>query len=312
MVHKTYPKIRRLWMEETEWIEEHVVYIQEKIDWANLSIWKEWWHIFVWSRNQIVWDEKRKEWFNWAVQYCNSHEWINSFLNAYPEHRLYWERLVPHTIRYNDDAYRKFYLFDILQPDWTWMDLSNVIDIAQKYNIYYPIVHYVWQTSKEKIIEICKEYAGKSQIWQKWEWVVIKSYTFVNKFWNPCNSKYVTDDFKEENTLVFWWNKWEWWEYSVEKDIARKYVTPWRVLKIINKLMIKYWNLEMKYIPEIMSLTMNDVISEEMWWILKQFKNPIIDFELLNKLVTSKAKLYYISYINWDMNLFDWHTWEQQ
>ena len=76
--------------------------------------------------------------------------------------------------------------------------------------------------------------------------------------------------------------------------------------------MIKYWNLELKYIPEIMSLAMNDIISEEMWWILKQFKNPIIDFQLLNKLVCEKTKLYYMSYVNWDKNLFEWHeSWEQ-
>lgn len=312
MKHISYPKIRRLWMEETKWIHEHDVFIQEKIDGANLSVRTENGSTFVWSRTQIVGDADRKEWFNWAVQYCNSHQWIQHFLNEHPWKRMFGEWLVPHTIRYNDTAYRKFYLFDILNEDGSWMDLLDVLDIANKYSICHPILYEHGVFSFDEIVEKSKEYAWKSELWPKWEWVVIKSYTFINQFWNPCNAKYVTEEFKEENTLVFWWNKWEWWEYSVEKDIVWKYITPWRILKLINKLMIKYWKLEMKYIPEIMSLAMNDIVTEEMWWILKQFKNPLIDFQYLNRLVCNKTKLYYISYLNWEKTLFEWHeTWEQ-
>jgi ATP-dependent RNA circularization protein (DNA/RNA ligase family) len=46
--------------------------------------------------------------------YINSHDGLNAFHTKYRDLRLYGEWLVPHTLKtYNDDAWRKFYVFDV-------------------------------------------------------------------------------------------------------------------------------------------------------------------------------------------------------
>jgi hypothetical protein len=43
-------------------------------------------------------------------------------------------------------------------------------------------------------------------------------------------------------------------------------------------------------IPRLLHTVYYDVITEEMWEILKQFKNPTINFKLLNGYVTARIK----------------------
>lgn len=305
MQHIAYPKIKRLWLEEVEGIHEGLIVIQEKIDGANLSIrWDEW--ICVWSKTQVVGTPDRKEGFNGAVQYANNHKGIQELLKLYPNYRLFWEWLVRHSLEYDRQHYKHFYLFDILDGE-TWLDSNVVTMLADEYGIKHPQVFFTWVTeNEEKLLSVIKEYAWQSCLWPKWEGVVIRNDNFVNKFWSRCLGKYVTEEFAEVNSMVFGGNK-EHWEYSYEKDIVRKYVTPWRCLKLINKLLIKYdEKLEMRMIPEMMSITFHDVIQEEIWDIAK--KGWTINFKHLNKLVSEKAKFFFIAWINGEKHYFDWSS----
>ena len=108
-MHIKYPKIRRLGDEDNDGILMGKVYVQEKIDGANAQIWIEDGEIKCGSRTQEL-----TQGFNGFVDYAKSHEGIRKCLEANPNHRLFGEWLVRHTIAYNETVYKKFYLFDVM------------------------------------------------------------------------------------------------------------------------------------------------------------------------------------------------------
>jgi hypothetical protein len=261
-MHIKYPKIRRLNTDECEWILNWECIIEEKIDWANLSVWLEDWHIFVGSRTQTVWTNEKKEWFSWAVQYINNHEWIKKLLTKNPTRRLYWERLVQHTIQYNPQHYNKFYMYDILvgwdeeQPEF--LNPVEVIKIADEYNIEHPKL---FGTYTNPTIEQLESFFKEPNLWEKMEWVVIKNTSFINKFWRPQYAKLVSDQFKEENSIIFWnSNKYD----ELETRWAIKRTTPGRFMKMLNKIEQQRWEkFKSTNISEMLWRIQYDIISEE-------------------------------------------------
>ena len=69
-----------------------------------------------------------------------------------------------------------------------------------------------------------------------------------------------------------------------ELKIAREYITKGRLDKVKAKILTEKetgWNS--KYIGEYLGRVFNEIILEEMWNILKQYKNPKIDFKSFNQ-----------------------------
>lgn len=294
---KKYWKVKRLWTDEVEWILKWICYIQEKIDWANLSIWKEDWEIFVGSRTQIVWDRDRKEGFRGAVQYVNNHEWIKELFSVLEKEyntkdiRLYWEWLIPHTItNYNIDSYKHFYLFDI---EIKWENIR--IDLVSGYANYFQIkTPYTFLKKENPNKEEIEKFVWESKIWPVWEWIVIKNLDFVNKYWSRCYAKIVWEKFKEDNMITFWWmQKWD-----NEVKILLKFCIPWRIIKIINKIeQNEDKDIELQDIPRIIWMVYHDILTEEINFISKQW---IVDFKRLKKLCWKRTALISKSIILWE------------
>jgi hypothetical protein len=281
---RKYDKIFRLGKEETDWILNGTCYIEEKIDWANLSIWMEEWKICIWSRNLVVCDkENRLDWFNWAVEYVLQHEWIRELLQKMPELRLYWEWLVPHTVSYYPENYKHFYMFDI-EHDWWLIEPDKALEIADKYNIRCPKLLWILENpTQEQLLE----YVWNSVLWEIWEWIVIKNYWFVNKFWNYCYAKIVWDVFKETKYEKNIWIC----NDTVEKEIATKFNTMARFNKIIYKIEQEKWmeKINNKDIPKILWYMEYDILSEEIMIIKKYW---IVNFKLLQKEIMNITKQY--------------------
>lgn len=294
MEFKKYEKIYSLlnsdgeYREETDWILNWLCYIQEKIDGANLSIWKQDWEIKVWSRNQDV----SSKWFNWAVEYIKTHKGIKALLDGLEwEIRLYWEWLVPHTItNYNEEAYKHFYLFDI-EIDWKRISIESVYLFAEQYWIKTPFLFEVIENPNIKSLE---KYVWQSKIWPIWEWIVIKNLTFINRFWNNCYAKIVWEKFKESNSVVFG-NHQKW---DTEMKICNKYCVLGRVRKIINKVeQRENEDISKKHIWMIIWNLQYDIITEEIWDIQKQWK---VDFKRLKWLIGKRWGRIAIDLIEWN------------
>src|SRR5690349_22396912 len=111
---RKYDKIHRLGKEETEGILNGICHIEEKIDGANTSVWLENGQPQCGSRNRHLQGDD----FNGFVTYINHLFYdgpLCEYMMDHPTHILYGEWLVRHSISYNEDAYKKWYLFDIYE-----------------------------------------------------------------------------------------------------------------------------------------------------------------------------------------------------
>lgn len=285
--HIKYPKIMALHKEECEWILEWEVYVQEKIDWANCSIWYDEW-LCVWSRTQsimIKWEIKNH--FRGCCEYIKNHEWINNLLKDNPSFRLYWERLVSHTIIYPADKMNKFYLFDIL-VDWEFIDIDTVYQYANTYWILTPALLHKGEVDKVKL----KWLLDMQPMWVPWEWVVVKNFNFINKFYDKQYAKLVRPDFKESNNIVF--GNFE--KNNIEDEFAAKFINEARVLKIVNKIEQQQdAKITIEKTPMVLWLIYHDVFTEELWsfcW------NKTINFWMLKKNCDKRARHLFLTLLN--------------
>lgn len=286
MDFKKYPKIRRLGVSETEGILEGTCYIQEKIDGANTSIWKDEAGLRKASRNQEI-----TTGFNGFIDYVDQHEGINAFLNDNPGHRMYGEWLVPHTLQYSETSYKNFYLFDIENENEERLLIDEVNNIAYQYGIKAPTLFAKLQDPELEDIE---KYVGRSDLGEKGEGVVIKNPNFINKYGDRVYAKLVTQEFIEGNALTFGGNN----KYSdtyIEMYFANSYVTIPRIEKVINKLTPLVGEpLSEKHTARVINTVYHDIITEEAWEIAKKCKKRKLSFHELGRLCTRKAARMYL------------------
>lgn len=294
-VFRKYDKIHRLGKDEVEGILEGTCHIMEKIDGANLSIWKDDGKIHVGSRNNDVTEKG----FNGATEYVFGHVGIQELLDAHPEYHLYGEWLVRHTIDYKATSYKKFYMFDILTPDG-YMLPTEVVEIAEKYGIpFAPLLATIDNPTMEQI----NEFMGKSQFGDKGEGVVIKNMSYRNPFGDLVYGKLVSEEFKENNGITFGGNN-KFSDSYWEIYIMNKYITLARVKKVMDKVQpMVNERLDMKHIPRILQTTYHDMITEEAWEIAN--KVGTVDFKVLQRVCSKKIRQVYVDILNDSISIAD-------
>lgn len=287
MVFISYPKIHRLGKEENEGILHGTVYIQEKIDGANASVWLEDGEIVCGSRTR-----KLEEGFRGLVDYVKSHTGLKDLFAQHPDYRLYGEWLVRHTISYNETVYQNFYLFDILDND-QWLSPLEVEAMAKKFNLNHAYIFSVIENPKEDDV---KEFVGISKLGDKGEGVVLKNPGFINRFGNRCYAKIVTQSFKEDNATVFGGNN-KHSETYWEQYVVNKYLEIARVKKVMQKMEAKLdEKLDLKHTPIIANASYHDMLTEEIWDIQKKVLQ--INFSDLKRLSLKKSIRLYHDILN--------------
>jgi len=304
MEFKKYKKIFALHKEECEGLLEGLCYIQEKIDGANTSIW-------LGDDGEIHYGSRSRNLFLQKDSFNGFADWIENnkekLINLFKEHptlRLNGEWLVRHTIKYNELAYRKFYVFDMEKND-VWADelvpFEEMYLIAEKFNI--PTVE-MFATVENPTLEIIQEFSGKSSIGERGEGVVIKNPTFINKFGERQFGKFVTQEFKETNALVFGGNNKHsdtYWEVY----FMNKFMTLPRVQKVFHKMESEHGRLDMKHIPLVMGVCYHDLITEDGWEIAKIMgtKNDLFNFKKFKSLCDNKSKMIFIELLHNDLSV---------
>ena len=76
----------------------------------------------------------------------------------------------------------------------------------------------------------------------------------------------------------------------VEEDIVDKFVTSALVEKEFAKIVNETGGWSSKMIPRLLSSVFHELVCEEMWNILKAFKNPTVNFKVLNNFTIAKIK----------------------
>ena len=208
----------------------------------------------------------------------------------YPTWRLYGEFLVSHSLKtYRDDAWRKLYVFDVFDSGTEQFLPPEDYEAALKdggINVI-PVQSIVLNPTQEWLLKqlevntyLIKDGSGVG------EGIVLKRYDFVNKYGRTTWAKIVRNEFKEQNKAAFGVSTVE--MYNLEYDIAQM-LTEHVVLKV--KADITYivpWSS--KRIPELLGCVWHEFITEEMWVILKKYKNPTINFKALHRYVIQRIK----------------------
>ena len=168
-----------------------------------------------------------------------------------------------------------------------YTDYIEIEKACKEYGIdYIPVMSKLKYPKVEDIIELVKQnhflFPDNSFIG---EGIVIKNLDFTNRYGRRVWAKIVTSDFKQKKHV-----KDEKEKYSLEQEIAEKYLTFDIVDKVYAKLMIdkSYWNNKM--IPQLLGMVYHDFITECMWQILKDQKNPSINFKSLQVEVYKRTK----------------------
>ena len=294
MEFRKYQHVERFGTSEVEGIELGICFVFPKIDGTNSSVWlNKNVELRAGSRNRELTYEKDNAGFYNAI---SKDERILNYLKKHPTHRLFGEWLVPHSLKtYRDDAWRKFYIFDVCVDNDSEVGLEYI-----PYDIYKPLleefnldylapIRVVKNGDYENFIRcldqnifLIKDGQGAG------EGVVIKNYDFYNKYKRQTWAKIVTSEFKEkhhkEMGAPIIENK------MIEESIVEEYITLAFVEKEYSKILNDNDGWNSRLIPQLLSNVFYELINEEMWNVIKKFKMPTVNFKTLNSLTVNKIK----------------------
>lgn len=291
MFHK-YQHIERLGTTEVNGILEGECYIFPKIDGTNGQVWLEDGQIKVGSRNREITSESDNA---GCAKYIIENHIFDEVLRRYPDWHIFFEWLVPHTIKYYEDsAWRRPYVFDVAvynaETDcYRYLSYNHYSNILKQYdNIeVIPTLGILINPSAKDIEYLLDSNTYLCKDNKPGEGVVIKNYSFVNRFGRTTWAKVVRTEFKEKQHPT---SKPKQTVEEVEKDIIEQYITKSLVEKEQAKIINECGDWSSKYIPRLLGTIWHTFIDEETFHFTKQFKNPTIDFKVLNRLCNEKIK----------------------
>jgi len=124
---------------------------------------------------------------------------------------LFGEWLVPHSLKtYRDDAWRRFYIFDVCidrdEDVLEYIPYDIYMPMLKEFNLdYIPPIATITNPTYESLIKalektgqfLVKDGAGNG------EGLVVKNYNYYNKYGRQTWAKIVTNEFKEKNAKEF-------------------------------------------------------------------------------------------------------------
>lgn len=294
MEFKKYQHVERLGSTEVENIEVGTCHVFPKIDGTNASIWPADIGLQAGSRQRwLAEGQNDNAGFREALKDDPQFDGIKRALVAFPKLRFYGEWLVPHTLKtYRADAWRKFYVFDVTEETETgerYLPYEEYKLICDECGInYIPCIAIIKNGSYEDFIHVLQQNNyliedGKGI----GEGIVIKNYNFVNKWGRITWGKIITSEFKAQFHKVMGPNERE--NKLIEDAVAEKFCTAALVEKTYAKIVNESgWSSQM--IPRLLETVYHDLIIEEIYAILKEFKFPTINFKTLRCFVTQRIK----------------------
>ncbi len=234
-----------------------------------------------------------------------------SFFTEHPNLRLYGEWLVPHTLKtYRDDAWRKFYVFDVTMYDKDadaeiYLTYETYKAKLDEFGIdYIPALRIITDPTHEDLTRttdintyLLKEDLGVG------EGVVIKNYCFVNKYGRMKWGKIVRNDFKDKHYKDM--GAPERTNNLLEKELVDRFMDRSLVDKIYSIILrendISTHNttgesFQKKWIPRLLEQSYHDFVTEEIWVMVKYVQKEKlrgIDFKNLKQHSLNKVKQFY-------------------
>lgn len=279
MEFRKFQKVRPLGALETEGILDGTIYIFEKLDGSNAQV--RMGTDGVVCGRRTGWIEETGGQFQGFYDWAKAHE---PFKTLDPDLILYGEWLVKHTVQYRDMHYQKFYLFDVFSLSKNaYLPYEDVKAIAEQYECEYlkpmyigPFIDY----------EHLQGFVGQSEYAvNRGEGIVIKRYSFRNRFDQQVWAKVVCEKFREKFDAKRKAEK------SIDKydgsAICQALITEARVRKIREKgrngeLSVEFCGdmRDMRWIPHYLY---EDILEEDLYYIATHFEK--VDFKRLKSRV---------------------------
>lgn len=295
MNYKKYQHIEKLGTTEVEGILEGNVFLFYKIDGTNSCI-------FLKDENTLGFGSRKRELTLdkdnggfYASMLFNKDEYNKylKYLQNYPNHIIYGEWLIPHTIkRYKADAWKKLYVFDIYDAITdSYIPYSTYKDTLAQYDIaYIPAIATLSNPTNEdikKYLDDTGNYLIESGLG---EGIVIKNYSYRNKYGRIIWAKILTEDFYKNKKELKTKNHINNEEVPVEFSIVKMFVTPEFIQKEFNKFKEDKGEFNSKHIFEFLNRTFLEFYKDNWELIFKKFKFPTINFKVLKRLVEDEIK----------------------
>jgi len=286
---KKYQHLERFGTDEVLNIHLGETYIFPKIDGTNASLW---WDdgLQAGSRTrQLSLESDNAGFYEWALQ----QECFTKLFSIYPDFVLYGEWLVPHSLKtYRKDAWRNFYVFDVMDytlemylPYNSYQHILNDIGIE-----YIPPLSICQNGDYERFV---KHLEGNNYLIEdgkgNGEGIVIKNYSFQNKYGRTTWAKIVTSEFREKHAKEMGAPNAN-MKSPIEHLIVDEYVTEALCEKVLEKIRLDNDGFSSKNIPQLLNTVYHDLVTEDTWHFVKKHKNPTIDFSALQHLTYIKIK----------------------
>ena len=293
---KKYDKIHRLGKEEVQdiFLCKNLI-VQEKIDGGNFRF-------YITKNRQIIFGSRGQqltsnegEYTNVAKNFKPVVEYVrNRIYEVFEEldfdklskYIFFGEACIKHTLSYDWDNMPLFLGFDVYDTEQEkYINIGEANVLFDKLNL--PVIPFTSldiETFKKKYIDdkfipIC-QYAPKTNSEQLAEGVVIKNYD------KQIFTKIVREEFKEENKKVFGANKKQ--IETDEEEFVYKYLTNYRIEKVILKELDKGKELDMNIMGDVIRNTYQDIIEEEWRDILNS--NWTLNFKKCRKLIANRCR----------------------
>lgn len=308
--YKEYQHIVKLDNPEVDGLLVGKCFIFPKIDGTNASVWYQG-TIGTGSRHRDLSKEGSSDNAGFR-DYIKTDSRYPEFFKKYPHLRLYGEWLIPHTLKtYRDDAWRKFYVFDVTVYDPTtgeelYIPYEVYKEWLNDFGIdYIPPIKIITDPDHDQLQRcvdintfLIEEDSGVG------EGIVIKNYNFVNGYGRIVWGKIVRNEFKDK--LHKEQGAPEMINLLLEKEMVDKYLTRDIVDKVYSNILNE--NLvdilkstdemafEKKWIPRLLEQSFHDFYTEECWNIYKytiKNKHRSIDLKNLRQHALNKVKEFY-------------------
>jgi hypothetical protein len=288
MKFKPYVHVENLGNTEVKDIAEGECFIFPKLDGTNASVWLEKGEIQAGSRKrQLTLEQDNAGFYKWVV---DNKELLAYFIE-HPHHKLHGEWLVPHSLKtYEDTAWRNFYVFDVFDElSLQFLHYDEYKPLLWTFHIdCIPPLAIIMNPTYDKLTfeldgnrYLIKPDSGAG------EGIVIKRYDFINQYGRTTWAKIVREECKQHRGAKKVRNP---KETLTEQAICDMYVTVPLIEKVHYKIVCENNGWSSKYIPRLLQTVFYDLVREEIWSILKKFKNPTINFRTLQVITIAKIK----------------------
>ena len=282
MEYKSYQHIEKLGREECDGILNGTVTIQPKIDGTNSVVWLgDDGNVRAGSRKrELSLDNDNAGFMNQIIDDEN----IKSYLHKHPNHYVYGEYLVPHTIRtYDCDAWKKFYIFDVFELNdnyGRYLSYDEYVPLLEEFNLtYIPEIVRLENPSIEEVADCIKKTHYLMPEGATPEGVIAKNYGYKNKWGHVVWGKIVAEEFYDRKTMLRTKNHENKNEEKFEKKIANEYITEVLIRKEYAKVLNEYPSAKRN---EIIGRTLTSVyesfIEEDLLTVVRKNRKCTISF----------------------------------